>query len=61
MRDIGIVQNYAEEPDPPAPLEFLEAADALMAENNIHFPQTVLDAIDVHITVVSFMESEIDN
>ena len=61
MRDIGIVQNYAEEPDPPAPLEFLEAADALMAENNIPFPQTVLDAIDVHITVVSLMESEIDN
>ena len=61
MRDIVIVQNYAEEPDSPAPLEFLEAADALMAENNIHFPQTVLDAIDVHNTVVSLMESEIDN
>ena len=58
MRDIGIVQNYAEEPDPPAPLEFLEAADALMVENNIHFPQTVLDAIDVHNYYCSFSYGE---
>ena len=60
LRDLGAVQSYTEEPDPPASLEFLEAAHTLMTANNIIFPENIADAINVYISLVSLIESDID-
>lgn len=54
-RDIEI---SAEEPDPPAPLRFLEAANALMTTHGLQFPVTIEDAICLYIELVSLIESQ---
>lgn len=51
-----VVEKYAEEPDPPGSLEFLEATSVIMEENNIHFPHTVAQALDVYVTLVCIIE-----
>jgi hypothetical protein len=37
-RDLQVANNYAEEPDPPATLSFLLAAEQLMQQLSLSFP-----------------------
>ena len=44
-RDLQVSDTYSEEPDHPASLTFLEAANAYIIEHNLVFPNSVQDAI----------------
>ena len=48
---------YAEEPDPPASLMFLEAANELMVAHGLLF--TVQDAVCVYAELVALFEAQI--
>ena len=44
-RDLQVSDMYSEEPDPPASLTLLEAANEYIIEHNLQFPNSVQDAI----------------
>ena len=48
---------FAEEPDPPAPLPFLEAANDLITQYSLQFPITIADAISLYAELVVLMEN----
>ena len=56
-RDFQVSDTYSEEPDPPASLAFLEAANAYIIEHNLQFPNSVQDAILLYVELVAFFES----
>ena len=58
-RDVQVVTCHVEEPDPPASLEFLEVAKAIMEQNNIHFPKTIIESVDSYVTMISLLENEL--
>ena len=55
-RDLYVSKNYIEEPDPPAPLLFLQAASELMVQHVLHFPQTIRDAVSLFAELVILMD-----
>ena len=55
-RDLHVAKTYIEEPDPPAPLAFLQAANELMMRRTLHFPQTVREAMSVYAELVTVMD-----
>ena len=54
-RDLHVCRNYAEEPDPPAPLSFLQAANELIVQRGLEFPQTVGDAMSMYAELVTLI------
>ena len=54
--DLQIVKRYAEEPDPPASLQFLEAANEIMRAKQLEFPVTIEDAISPYNDLVTFLK-----
>ena len=48
-RDLIISEEYSEEPDPPGSLLFLEAANELMIEHELQFPESIEDAVYICI------------
>jgi len=56
-RDLHISMNYAEIPDPPASLSFLETANELMMEHGLQFPGTVEDAMSSYDELVALFEA----
>ena len=58
-RDLHISKNYAEVPDPPASLPFLERANELMMEHGLQFPGTVEDAMSLYGELIAFLEARV--
>lgn len=56
--DIQICKAYAEEPDPPASLLFLQAANELMTTHGLQFPVTIEDAVCLYTELVTLIESQ---
>ena len=52
VHDMQVCNGYAEEPDPPAPLEFLLAVDELM----VQLPSSIKDAILLYTELVTILE-----
>ena len=50
IRDLIVAEQYAEEPDLPASLQFLEMVKELMNQNNLTFPKSVNEAVDLYVT-----------
>ena len=59
MRDIQVAKQYAEVPDPPGSLEFLQVAYELMTEHQLDFPQTIEDAMCLYAELVALIEAEL--
>ncbi len=57
--DVTSAKQYADIPDPPASLEFLELVQMLMEEHNVQFPRTVGDAMEFYVQMVQFIEDEL--
>ena len=51
------MKRYAEEPDPPASLQFLEAVIEIMAAEQLEFPVTIEDAISLYSDLVTVFEA----
>ncbi len=49
-------REYAELPDPPASLQFLQAAQRIMDDNNISMPSNVDEALDFYVTLTTIIE-----
>ena len=49
--------EYAEAPDPPASLEFLEMASCIMTAYGLSFPSNLKEALDLYVTLTSMVES----
>ena len=47
--DVQYAERFSECPGSPVSLEFLQAAEILMQENNLLFPSTVDEALDFYI------------
>ena len=58
-RDIPQVENYAEAPDPPASLEFLQLAQLIMDANSLQMPRSIEQAIDLYVTLTCTIEAYI--
>jgi len=56
-RDLITSEEYSEEPDPPGSLPFLEAANELMIEHELQFPESIEDAVSVYAELVVLMEA----
>jgi hypothetical protein len=48
--------DYAEEPDPPASLEFLQAVNELMVHRGLLFPDSIRDAMLLYAELVSLLD-----
>ena len=46
-------RDYAEEPDAPAPLSFLQAANELMIQRGLQFPYSIRDAMLLYAELVT--------
>ena len=56
--DLHIAKRYAEEPDPPASLDFLQAANEVMTTQALEFPATIEDAVLLYSDLVAFFEAQ---
>lgn len=56
-QDLQVSMNYAEVPDPPASLPFLETANELMLEQGLQFPGTVEEAMSLYGELVALAQS----
>ena len=56
-RDVTTALQYAEEPDPPCSLEFLEMARDVMNAHHISFPNTISTAVDLDVTLTTILEN----
>ena len=57
-RDIRQASEYAEVPDPPGSLEFLQMALMLMNKQGLAMPTTISEAINLYVTLVAIIEAE---
>ena len=59
-RDLNICLEYAEDPDPPASLEFLEVCKSYMETSveyrDLSLPNTVCRALDLYIDLISYID-----
>lgn len=54
-RDLSSAYQYAEAPDPPASLEFLQAAKCIMADKSIlYMPTSIQSALNLYIVLATF-------
>ena len=60
-RDIRQASEYAEEPDPPASLEFLQVALLLMNEQGLAMPNTISEALNLYVVLTTLIEVECNN
>ena len=56
--DLHIAKRYAEEPDPPASHDFLQAANEVMTTQALEFPATIEDAVLLYSDLVAFFEAQ---
>lgn len=49
--------KYAEDPDPPGSLEFLNMALSVMREHHLSFPTSVKQAIDLFVTMTHILDA----
>ena len=54
--DVHVCRDYAEEPDPPASLEFLQAVNELMVHRGLLFPDSIRDAMLLYAELVSVLD-----
>ena len=53
-RDLPSAYQYAEAPDPPANLKFLQAAKCIMDDNNIlRMPTNIQSAMDLYVVLTT--------
>lgn len=60
-RDVEVCWEYAEDPDPPASLEFLEAAEQFMEDQHMTMvlPLTVPAALDLYVDITTYFDQQI--
>ena len=58
-RDIPPASEYAEIPDPPASLDFLQLALMLMNEQGLNMPSTISEALNLYVTLITIIEAEV--
>ena len=51
--DLQHTEQYTTSPDPPVPVEFLELAEVVMEEENLHMPHTISEALDLYIELLN--------
>ncbi len=51
-----VVNEFAEQPDTPCSLEFLELAQELMQDNNLTFPQNCKEALALYVDLVELIQ-----
>ena len=51
-QDIVFINEYAEEDEPPAPLEFLQFAQLFFSDNALVMPSCVSEALDLYILLL---------
>lgn len=54
--DLDYLEQYTTTPGPPVPIEFLQRAEIVMEEERLHMPQTVVEALDLYIELLSAIE-----
>ena len=54
--DLDYIEQYTTSPDPPAPVEFLELAEVIMEEENLHMPHTVGEALNLYIELLNVVD-----
>lgn len=54
--DIRECFQYAEMPDPPGSLEFLEMALQILRMQNLLFPTSLQEALDLYVTMTTILE-----
>ena len=59
-RDLPTVYQYAQPPDPPASLEFLQAAKQIMDSNNLDMPISIKEALDLYVILTTTIEQHVD-
>ena len=59
-RDVSVVMEYTEVPDPPGSLEFLELASQIMSQYNLSMPNTVQEALEVFVLLITVIENDIE-
>ena len=55
--DLQYASSYTISPGPPVSLEFLNAVEILMRENNLEFPQTIDAAFTFYLTLVDLFHA----
>lgn len=58
-RDLPSAYQYAEAPDPPASLEFLQAAKCNMADNILYMPTSIQSALNLYVVLTTTFEQYI--
>ena len=56
-RDETTALQYAEEPDPPCSLEFLQMVRDVMNTHHISFQNTISAAVDLYVTLTTILEN----
>ena len=56
MRDLPIVTQYAQSPDPPGSLEFLQAAKPIMDSYSLNIPNSIEEAMDLYVILTTAIE-----
>ena len=57
-QDLHATQQYAEVPDPPGSLPFLQMVNELMTEHRFHFPHTIEEAMCLYAELIVLIEAE---
>ena len=57
--DLPTALEYAKPPDPPACLEFLEAAKCIMDENNLRLANDIESAMDMYVILTTTFEQHV--
>lgn len=60
-RDIPVANEYVEEPDPPVSLECLHAVLHIMNEHGLTMPDTVSEALNLYVVLITVIEAEINH
>ena len=55
-QDLQYIWQYTSTADPPAPLDFLDAAEVIMEEKSLHMPTNTSEALSLFIELVSALE-----
>ena len=57
--DLDNIEQYTSSPDPPTPVEFLELAEVIMEQENLHTLHNVGEALNLYITLLNAIDDSV--
>ena len=54
-RDLTISEEYSEEPNPPGSLPLLEAANEMMIEHELQFPESIYRGCSIYLYMLNLL------